>query len=307
MNGPGSVPDRQGPSTAPSGSGRLSRSRAFFVDRLGSSEGARAREYLAGRGIGRELVVESYGSSDSRPGRLGRASPACETVITERSLVEAGLAIEAQGGAGLRPVPNRVIVPIESSGGAPVGFGGRILADEEPKYLNSPETPVYRKGSVLFGAAQARTAIREENRVLVVEGYFDVLALAQSGIGSAVGTCGTALTPSRPVTWPDTGAGSCSSSTETRRASGPAPCAADRGRRTRRRSGALPTPRAGPGRLGAFRGGGSGAARPGARLTPVTLEERMLAGALTRDDAARQAVGLVARISDPLTRDLWGP
>ncbi|MCA9758979.1 MAG: DNA primase [Candidatus Eisenbacteria bacterium] len=301
------VPDRQGPSSSNLERIRqaLQIARGFFVERLRASEGTRAREYLAGRGIGQELI-ESYGlgfAPDSWDGLLRHA----KQWITERSLIEAGLAIEGQGGRAYDRFRNRVIVPIESSGGAPVGFGGRILADEEPKYLNSPETPVYRKGSVLFGAAQARTAIREENRVLVVEGYFDVLALAQSGIGSAVGTCGTALTPEQ--------------ARHLARYGGRIVLLFDgdkAGIRAALR--ALPIvvaehadvrvlfPPSGQDPDDWVRSAGEDAVRHALdhAWTPVGfLEERVLAGALTRDDAARQAVTLVGRITDPLVRDLW--
>ena len=84
--------------------------------------------------------------------------------------------------------------PIRSVQGAVIGFGGRVLDDGEPKYLNSPETPVFSKGRELYGLFEARTAIRQRGYALVVEGYMDVVALAQSGFGNAVATLGTACT-----------------------------------------------------------------------------------------------------------------
>jgi DNA primase len=86
--------------------------------------------------------------------------------------------------------------PVLSTAGEPIGFGARALRREtEPKYLNSPETAVYKKANVLFGLPQARAAIKEEGAVLIVEGYFDVLSLASAGIRHAVAPCGTAFTP----------------------------------------------------------------------------------------------------------------
>ena len=85
--------------------------------------------------------------------------------------------------------------PILIARGTVIGFGGRVLGEGEPKYLNSPETPLFEKGRELYGLYQARDAIRTAGRVLVVEGYMDVVALAQHGVGYAVATLGTATTP----------------------------------------------------------------------------------------------------------------
>ena len=90
---------------------------------------------------------------------------------------------------------DRVMFPIRERRGAVIGFGGRVLGEGEPKYLNSPETPLFEKGRELYGLSQARDAIRDAGRVLVVEGYMDVVALAQAGVGYAVATLGTATTP----------------------------------------------------------------------------------------------------------------
>lgn len=90
---------------------------------------------------------------------------------------------------------NRLMFPILNTMGEPIAFGGRVILQGEPKYLNSPETPVFIKGKVLYGLSQAAKYIRSEDYVLVVEGYMDVVSLAQSGIGTAVATMGTAMTP----------------------------------------------------------------------------------------------------------------
>ncbi len=89
----------------------------------------------------------------------------------------------------------RVMFPILDSRGGVIGFGGRVIGEGEPKYLNSPETPLFEKGRELYGLWQARRAIREANLVIVVEGYMDVVALAQHGVDNAVATLGTATTP----------------------------------------------------------------------------------------------------------------
>src|SRR5690606_41009627 len=86
------------------------------------------------------------------------------------------------------------LFPIRNQRGNLIGFGGRIIGKGEPKYLNSPETPLFSKGNELYGLWEARTAIRSEGHVLVVEGYMDVVGLAQHGVGNAVATLGTATT-----------------------------------------------------------------------------------------------------------------
>jgi DNA primase len=109
--------------------------------------------------------------------------------------VECGLVLESEGKRYDR-FRDRVMFPIFSSRGYAVfGFGGRVLGSGEPKYLNSPETPLFQKGREVYGLARAIDAIRAEGRVLVVEGYMDVIALAQFEVGYAVATLGTATTP----------------------------------------------------------------------------------------------------------------
>jgi DNA primase len=110
-------------------------------------------------------------------------------------LATAGLVKSKEDGKRYDVFRNRIIFPIVDVRGSVIGFGGRVLGDGEPKYLNSPETPVFEKGRELYGLYQARRAIRDAGRVLVVEGYMDVVALAQSGVEYAVATLGTATTP----------------------------------------------------------------------------------------------------------------
>ncbi len=108
--------------------------------------------------------------------------------------MDAGLVIANEGKRYDR-FRDRIMFPILNARGAVIGFGGRVLGDGEPKYLNSPETPLFEKGREVYGLVQARDAMRAAGRVLVVEGYMDVVALAQFGVGYAVATLGTATTP----------------------------------------------------------------------------------------------------------------
>jgi len=157
--------------------------------------GARVRAALAARGLRDETV---------RQFRLGLApegwTPLVDRLrprISEETLIQAGLALRREGGEA-RGVYDRfrqrLMIPLIAPGGAVVGFGARALGDENPKYLNSPETPVYHKSSFLFGLEQARRALTADGELIVVEGYFDVITLHQAGIVQVVATSGTALT-----------------------------------------------------------------------------------------------------------------
>jgi DNA primase len=158
------------------------------------AKGAVAREHLAKRGITEETAKGwrlGYAPAlwDSLAKSLARAG------VDEKLVEEAGLAIRRKERAGLYDrFRGRLTIPIGEAGRI-LAFGGRLLEGEsEAKYLNSPDTPLYAKGSVLFGLDKAREAIRTEGIALFVEGYFDAIGLHQAGIASAVATCGTALT-----------------------------------------------------------------------------------------------------------------
>ena len=158
--------------------------------------GAATRAYLEGRGIAR---------ATQRAFRLGLALEGWENLVqrlrgtvTDEALVQAGLAARRESGRGglYDRFRNRLMVPLVGPGGVVVGFGARALSDaDQPKYLNSPETPVYHKGAFLFGLDQARRKAEPDGEMIVVEGYFDAIALHQAGLGNAVATSGTALTP----------------------------------------------------------------------------------------------------------------
>ncbi|MGE0080050.1 MAG: DNA primase [Thiohalomonadaceae bacterium] len=154
-------------------------------------ERARAVDYLKRRGLSGE-IARDFGIGYAPPGwqhliEAFRAHPA------KGRLAEAGLIIESEGKRYDR-FRDRIMFPIRDSRGRYIGFGGRVLGDETPKYLNSPETPVFHKGRELYGFFEARQALRDLSRILVVEGYMDVVALAQYGIRYAVATLGTAVT-----------------------------------------------------------------------------------------------------------------
>ena len=112
-----------------------------------------------------------------------------------KALAEAGLVIDNEKGRRYDRFRDRVMFPILDQRGNVIAFGGRVIGAGEPKYLNSPETPLFQKGHELYGLTQARKAIRDKGRILVVEGYMDVVALAQHGVEYAVATLGTATTP----------------------------------------------------------------------------------------------------------------
>src|SRR5436190_18301735 len=151
----------------------------------------RAIEYLKRRGLTGEIAARfriGYAPDDWQ----GLKAPFPQ--YDDKALVEAGLVIENEGKRYDR-FRDRVMFPIFSARGAVIGFGGRVMGDGEPKYLNSPETPLFEKGRELYGLVQARDAIRAEGHVVVVEGYMDVVALAQFEVSNAVATLGTATTP----------------------------------------------------------------------------------------------------------------
>ncbi len=151
----------------------------------------RAIEYLKARGLTGEIAARfRIGFAPDDWQGLRNAFPDYE----HKSLVDAGLVIANEGKRYDR-FRDRIMFPILNARGAVIGFGGRVLGDGEPKYLNSPETPLFEKGREVYGVVQARDAVRAGGRVLVVEGYMDVVALAQFGVGYAVATLGTATTP----------------------------------------------------------------------------------------------------------------
>lgn len=152
----------------------------------------RAIDYLKGRGLSGEVAAR-FGIGYA-PDDWQNLKPAVPNYL-DASLVETGLVIEGEGGKRYDRFRDRIMFPIVNVRGQVIGFGGRVLDKGEPKYLNSPETPLFEKGHELYGLFQAQKAIRAQQRVIVVEGYMDVVALAQHGVEYAVATLGTATTP----------------------------------------------------------------------------------------------------------------
>jgi DNA primase len=193
------VPERREPGEA-GARGRLHEAleaaAAAYEQWLGDpGRGAAARAYLERRGLARET---------QRGFRLGLAPEGWENLVQrlrgrvpEDVLVQAGLAARRETGRGglYDRFRHRLMVPLVAPGGQVVGFGARALAEgDNPKYLNSPETPVYHKGSFLFALDQARRKSERDGELIVVEGYFDAIALHQAGLANTVATSGTALT-----------------------------------------------------------------------------------------------------------------
>ncbi|QEI08040.1 DNA primase [Pigmentiphaga aceris] len=151
-----------------------------------------AVSYLKGRGLSGEVAAR-FGmgwASGDRQG-LSQVFPTYDDPL----LVEAGLVILSEDGRRYDRFRERIMFPIRNGRGHLIGFGGRIVGKGEPKYLNSPETPIFSKGTELYGLWEAKQAIRSAGQVVVVEGYMDVVALAQMGVEHAVATLGTATTP----------------------------------------------------------------------------------------------------------------
>jgi len=161
----------------------------------------RAVEYLKGRGLTGE-IAKRYALGYAPDGWQGLEAVFGTYSNDEiaKTLVEGGLLIQGEQAEGGQPVKrydrfrDRIMFPIRNPKGQTIGFGGRILDQGEPKYLNSPETPLFSKGNTLYGLFEARQAIRAQEYVLVCEGYMDVVALAQLGFPNAVATLGTACT-----------------------------------------------------------------------------------------------------------------
>jgi len=171
----------------------LDRAATFYQKLLWETkEGQQAKDYLEKRGLG-ETVVREYRVGLSPPGWRGLHGRAAKEGFTDRELEDAGLLVR-QNGKTYDRFRGRLMFPLVDHRGRVVGFGGRTLSDDTPKYLNSPEGPLYRKGRLLYGLYQARKAIADADEVIVVEGYTDVLALAQEGTGNVVASMGTALT-----------------------------------------------------------------------------------------------------------------
>ena len=166
----------------------------FFVEQLMSNRGSRAMSYLKKRGLGQEEITE-FGLGYA-PGGDALMSYLRSKQLKRSHVLESGLVgLSDKDKSVYARFRDRLMFPIHSDGGNLIGYGGRSRqADRQPKYLNSPETPIYHKNAVLYNLHRARTAMRQSNLVVLVEGYMDVIGVWRAGIRNAVATCGTALT-----------------------------------------------------------------------------------------------------------------
>ena len=167
----------------------MARAAQYYKDQLKAS--SRAIEYCRKRGLTGEVAAR-FGMGYAPDGWQNLQAAFSDYNAEELKL--AGLVIENEAGRRYDRFRERLMIPIVNPKGDIIAFGGRIIDQGEPKYLNSPETPLFEKGRELFGLPQARQALRDTNTAIVTEGYMDVIALAQNGVGNAVATLGTATT-----------------------------------------------------------------------------------------------------------------
>src|SRR5271154_5666402 len=165
-----------------------------FQSNLNGPAGAQARQYLASRNVAPEQIAEfGLGLSDPSGNQLVRQF---ESRFTPEHLEQSGLVLKRQEGTGyFDRFRGRLMFPIHNESGKVIGFGGRALRPgEEPKYLNSPETALYRKSYVLYNLHRAKDAVRKLDYAVLVEGYMDVIGVYSAGVRNVVASCGTALT-----------------------------------------------------------------------------------------------------------------
>ena len=166
---------------------------AYFREAFQSAAGRGARQYLEKRGL-TAAAIERYGLGYCPPAGGGVARALSARRLSSAHATELGLIGRRSDGRFYDRFWGRVTFPIRDGSGRILGFGGRTLGNDHPKYLNSPESSLFHKGQVLYGLFEARQAIRDADRVVIVEGYLDALALVEAGIGHAVASLGTALT-----------------------------------------------------------------------------------------------------------------
>ncbi|HEV2567719.1 DNA primase [Sphingomonas sp.] len=164
---------------------------AWFEEQYAGLSGAAARAYVEKRGI-KEATRKAFGLGYAPDGKNGLRRALA--TFGDAMLVEAGLLIEVEGKEPYDRFRDRLMIPIRDPRGRIIAFGGRIIGQGEPKYLNSPDTPLFDKGRTLYNLDRAAPAARKAGRMIVVEGYLDVIALAEAGIDEAVAPLGTALT-----------------------------------------------------------------------------------------------------------------
>ena len=168
---------------------------AFFRERLQAVDGARARDYLVRRGIDGE-TASGFDLGFAPAQGQGLLNTLEREGVSQDYWEASGLILKREDGTGFYDrFRDRLTFPIAGESGRIIAFGGRRLRDEQqPKYLNSPETPIYTKSAVLYNLHRAKKSMREQNRAVLVEGYTDVIGLARAGISAVVASCGTSLT-----------------------------------------------------------------------------------------------------------------
>ncbi|NOT25398.1 MAG: DNA primase [Acidobacteria bacterium] len=170
---------------------------AWFRDQLASPAGSRIRQLITNRGI-TPATSTTLGLGFAPPAREGLKQAMTRQGFSQGLLLRSGLLVQRDDGSVIDRFKNRLMVPICRETGSVIAFGGRAIdADQQPKYLNSPETPIYSKGRTLYGLNLSKTAIRQGNVAVLVEGYFDFAQVYQAGFQAVVASCGTALTPAQ--------------------------------------------------------------------------------------------------------------
>jgi DNA primase len=168
---------------------------AWFRQQLVSNAGARIRRQIEGRGI-TDATRDALGLGFAPAAREGLKAALLKEGFSQGVLLRAGLVVQREDGSVIDRFRNRLMIPICRDTGSVIAFGGRAVdADQQPKYLNSPETPIYSKGRTLYGLHLSKNAIRQRKFALIVEGYFDFAQVYQGGFEGVVASCGTALTP----------------------------------------------------------------------------------------------------------------
>src|SRR4029077_3062807 len=169
---------------------------AYFREQLAATSRARGRQQLAGRGVTAQ-TIQQLGLGFAPSSRDGLKSRLLAQGFAQSVLLQSGLSVQREGGEVVERFRNRLMVPICRESGSVIAFGGRQMEADQggPKYLNSPETPIYSKGRTLYGLSLTKADIRKLGYAVLVEGYFDFAQVFQAQAAPAVASCGTALTP----------------------------------------------------------------------------------------------------------------
>src|SRR6185503_6771640 len=168
---------------------------AWFREQLASNGARRIRRQIEDRGIS-ETTGAALGLGYAPGGRDALKAALTQQGFSPAALLRAGLVVQRDDGTVVDRFRNRLIIPICRDTGSVIAFGGRAVdPDQQPKYLNSPETPIYSKGRTLYGLNLSKNAIRQRKFAILVEGYFDFAQVYQAGFQGVVASCGTALTP----------------------------------------------------------------------------------------------------------------